>query len=108
MDELNQFDKVIEGFKNITKRIESLNYQDEEDYIKEELELLKKFSKDQIVIIGHFKKTIETIGIEEIKNRFGKERLKQDLKNCTNVLKMIEDQLLLFEALVKDSSKIIH
>lgn len=108
MGELDQFDEIIKGFKNIVKTIESLDYQEKEDDIKEELELLKKSSELQIKLISYFKKSAGEIGIEEIETLFGKDKIKQDLKNCSMVLKFMEGQLLMVKALIEGNLKTIH
>jgi len=58
MNELDQFDKMVEGFKKIVKKIERWNYKDNKE-IQEELSLLKQFSEQQIIMVSGFKKLID-------------------------------------------------
>ena len=51
MSEFDQFDKIVEGFRSIVKKIGDSDYKNNKE-IQEELSLLKQFSEQQIFIVG--------------------------------------------------------
>ena len=106
MDELEQFDKIIQGFQRVIKRIESLDVQNKST--KESLNLQKEFYEHLIRAIIASKLLLEKLTPEVVKKRFGKDKIQKDLEIFAKSLSEAERGIDTWEGIININSKTQH
>ncbi len=106
MDELEQINRILKGFKEIINRVDSLSVQDKS--ILEHLNIIKRYA-DQMIDTGiMFREMLKKVGLEEIKNRFGDDRVRKDLKVLANTLGELNKRLVDWVAIIDKETKTLH
>ena len=106
MDELEQFDRIIQGFRKIIDKIERLDAQKEST--KESLNLQKEFYEHLITAISVQKLLLVKLTPEVVKERFGEDKIQRDLKIYADALKEAEIGINTWEGIINKDSKTHH
>jgi hypothetical protein len=106
MTELEQLEKILEGFQGLIDKINSWGIQPKG--IQNHLDPIKSYFSLLIEMGTMLKKLIKSIGPEEIKKRLGNDSIRQDLLKWARALKKGEIGLQDWEAIINKDSKKNH